>query len=168
MPARWQLRQLFQANGSHLPKREKASLYSSQFEQNWGRHQNCRNLSADEPLPGNLPKDQYRYFQGCRAGIATFSKCRTCGEAFTTHEARVRHVKDSGCMRVFNDAITVWIGKTRRYTIILEPCAVCNISTLHRKWGIPLCMDVKCYEKWMFDIIVPPDLKIVIMGIKGA
>jgi hypothetical protein len=171
MPARWQLRQMFRANGAHLPKREKAVLYSYQptvFERDLHKRRDGFIPFEDKPVPGNLANDQYRYFQGCRAPHATYSQCRTCRESFNGSIERAAHVKSSGCLQHFNDAITIWVGKQRRYSIITQPCAVCAKKSLYRKWGIPLCNNVRCIERWMFDVVAPDDLRTIIAGILHA
>ena len=174
-PARWQLRQMFLKQGFHLAKREKAPLYSgyckSPFERSfshWDEATRRFEPSSDKPMAGNLPNDQYRYFQGCRPAIATYSKCRTCLVGFTSRSDQLQHFKKSGCNKIFNDALKIWLGNQRRISIILEPCAVCSAKTLHRKWGIPLCLDTMCIEKWMFDIVTPPDLRIILIGMTHA
>ena len=172
MPMRWQLRQMFMKQGAHLPKREKATFYpnySSNFEKIWGmRGGGWHRPFSDKPVLGNLPNDQYRYFQGCKAIAATYSKCRTCEGAFTTEAQRLAHVRNGNCMRIFNDALIIWLGNKRNHSAILLPCAVCGDQTLHRKWGIPLCVDVQCYEAWMFDVVVPPTLKSTITQVLCA
>lgn len=169
MPAKWQLKQMFQRAGQHLPKRVKAELYAhvpiGQFRPGWYEESKLVN---NEPAKGNLENDEYRYFMGCKSEHATFAKCRICEQAFVSHLARRGHSKASDCMRTFNIGLNVWLGTKRQTNGTLLPCAACHKDTLNRKWGIPLCLDTVCMENWKFGITLPKEFKEAIVRMMGA
>jgi hypothetical protein len=170
MPANWILRQMFRTGGAHLAKRAKAPFYTpspSAFERSLDWQRNRKWLAGDEPMSGNLANDQYRFFQGSRITNGTYSKCRVCQETFFNESARVLHVKNSTCQRVFNDALKVFMGNHRSH-IKLMKCSACDTETYSSKWGIPLCLDAECIEKWKFDILIPADMLGVLIGLKNA
>ena len=159
---------MFRKNGHHLAKRVKAPMYP--IHSKWGNHHhhNAYNVNwmgegdGFEPPKGNLSRDQYRYFQGCESENANFSKCRFCEQWFTSEAQRVLHAKQFNCLAKFNDAIKIWLGNPKRNQPTLVKCAACGDDTYNRKWGIPLCIDNKCYEKWMFSMVTPMALNDII------
>jgi hypothetical protein len=88
-------------------------------------------------ITGNLPNDEYRFFQGTYDENTTTATCRWCREILHSQEARLKHKGDCKVKLV------------ELYGVLLSArhCIVCNSFTSETYWGIPLCK-IDCKDQW--------------------
>lgn len=166
MVPNWILKQIFAKGGHHLPKRERAKLYEHHYPPRFdSRFQQFGQefIRNELIVPGNLNNDQYRLFKGQRILTARDATCRVCGKIVNVYGDVKTHGTE-GCYKIFNDAVDKWIGRKDKEMA----CVWCCQNTLHKRWGIPMCLDAECIEGWKFDTVAPSELLKLIAEFGGA
>jgi hypothetical protein len=94
---------------------------------------------------GNLPEQDYRFWEGCRAGPIV--KCRWCGRRCDTKEERINHfrsMESKNCSKLLRIVYENAVAMSPRW------CFVCGLTTRSSRWGIPMCNQPSCIMDWKF------------------
>lgn len=97
---------------------------------------------------GNLPNNDYAFFNGAAHKDSTWSTCRWCQSTMFNETCRLEH------RRELDKSIGTSHAKAlnRLYADLSQRgvCVICDDATFHRKWGVPICNTRSCLEQWKF------------------
>lgn len=103
--------------------------------------------AADSVAPGNLPEDDYRFWEGIEYGGATQrATCKWCQVTRLNKAERQLHFKkESNCSHLLR-AVYEYARSTKPMY-----CVVCAKPTAYQRWGLPICNSEKCIRDWKFS-----------------
>jgi hypothetical protein len=170
-PPPWVLLSLTRNSGHRTPKMERtypeqAYGYATGYDPDyapWGAMDHSGNYAAAltrrerrqakraarNIVPkGNLNESDYQFWRGYSASNYMNATCRWCEKAMYNAQERVEHFRKQGrCSFLIRATQNFAAGRQNAV------CFYCNKTTDHRRWGFPLCDDVKCLGGWKFGSI---------------
>jgi hypothetical protein len=77
--------------------------------------------------------------------------CRYCASSSFSKAFRDAHNEDTGCFGKLVGA----------YNLLRKDmvCVICNMRTKNTEWGVPLCKDGDCIDKWCHEDFTPEALE---------
>lgn len=110
-------------------------------------------------VAGNLLYQDFRFFVGSKSETSRFSRCRGCRMVLIGQGERKKHMETT--------KHTVWLTKSFEM-LNMSKAAVDTIPVTQREcvvcaravtgagiWGVPLCRQERCIERWMYDDDMP-------------
>jgi hypothetical protein len=148
----WVLRQTILPYGARLrkkpPKWEESKMKTFPLYQ---RSRTSWRDSGETFCKSSVNWNDARYWVGVRIGPTTdcgWSKCRRCDFTAKTEVQRRTH---KGCHKPLELAYAALLKDKR--------CVICDVTTNHTSWGLPICIDIACVEKWKFDMTMNKNVR---------
>jgi hypothetical protein len=96
-------------------------------------------------ITSDFNNDEFRFWIGAEPGSGNLCLCRSCRSACYSRAERRAHLKSKGCA----------IRLVRAYKILLDEkptmkCVVCSSLTNTTVWGIPMCPNGPCMNRWKY------------------
>lgn len=104
----------------------------------------------DQIATGNLAIEEYRFWVGVKDKGLKYAMCRCCRKSTYGRDDRLAHFADP-IYQINGDQCTVRLTAAYKILLEIDECVVCRKKRYkQQKWGVPLCEQKICIEKWMF------------------
>lgn len=97
---------------------------------------------------GNLGESDYQFWRGFSSGTYMNAICRWCTRNFYNLHDRQEHFRKEGKCSFLIRATQEFASKRSG-----SLCLSCGETTLHRRWGFPLCNTERCLCSWKFGVL---------------
>lgn len=99
----------------------------------------------DKRRVSDFNNDEFRFWVGAEPGSGNMALCRQCRTACYSRQERREHLKLRGCATKLIAAYKILLAEKPMR------CTVCSSLTTAHVWGVPLCANGPCMNRWMYS-----------------